>query len=293
MGKSKKKPHKPKSEDTNQEKLYLLHMDLCGPMRVTSVNGKKYILEIVDDYSRFTWVKFLRLKDEAPDFIINVDHPSPKFVAPIDEVAAPVPAVSTGSPSSTTVDQDEPSTSNSQTTPDTQPPVIPNDVRSLVHDIEFDIWNKARLVARGYRQGEGINFEESLLLGSKIEWILPWWRNLNWMRIKNGKAVDPITLLWFDRNPPLSYSPVDQAYKFAICMCARIPLIASNRVCTDAGYDGCQDTRRSTSGSMQFLGDRLISWSSKRQKSDAISSTEAEKTNNIFALAVLCSNPFS
>ncbi|GJY28360.1 retrovirus-related pol polyprotein from transposon TNT 1-94 [Tanacetum coccineum] len=39
--KSSKKPHKPKSEDTNQEKLYLLHMDLCGPMRVASVNGKK------------------------------------------------------------------------------------------------------------------------------------------------------------------------------------------------------------------------------------------------------------
>ncbi|GJU12468.1 integrase, catalytic region, zinc finger, CCHC-type containing protein [Tanacetum coccineum] len=40
-GKSKKKPHKPKSEDTNQEKLYLLHMDLCGLMHVASVNGKK------------------------------------------------------------------------------------------------------------------------------------------------------------------------------------------------------------------------------------------------------------
>ncbi|GJZ62000.1 retrovirus-related pol polyprotein from transposon TNT 1-94 [Tanacetum coccineum] len=71
MGKSKKKPHKPKSEDTNQEKLYLLHMDLCGPMRVVSVNGNKYILIIVDDYSRFTWVKCLRSKDEAPDFIIK------------------------------------------------------------------------------------------------------------------------------------------------------------------------------------------------------------------------------
>ncbi|GJU02892.1 retrovirus-related pol polyprotein from transposon TNT 1-94 [Tanacetum coccineum] len=71
MGKSKKKSHTPKSEDTNQEKLYLLHMDLCGPMRVASVNGKKYILVIVDDYSRFTWVKFLRSKDEAPDFIIK------------------------------------------------------------------------------------------------------------------------------------------------------------------------------------------------------------------------------
>ncbi|GJS71642.1 retrovirus-related pol polyprotein from transposon TNT 1-94 [Tanacetum coccineum] len=51
MGKSKKKPYKPKSEDTNQEKLYLLHMDLCGPMRVASIYGKKYILVIVDDYS--------------------------------------------------------------------------------------------------------------------------------------------------------------------------------------------------------------------------------------------------
>ncbi|GJT10333.1 retrovirus-related pol polyprotein from transposon TNT 1-94 [Tanacetum coccineum] len=71
MGKSKKKPHKPKSKDTNQEKLYLLHMDLYGPMRVASVNGKKYILVIVDDYSRFTWVKCLRSKDEAPDFIIK------------------------------------------------------------------------------------------------------------------------------------------------------------------------------------------------------------------------------
>nr|GFA61027.1 retrovirus-related Pol polyprotein from transposon TNT 1-94 [Tanacetum cinerariifolium] len=44
MGKSKKKSYKPKSEDTNQEKLYLLDMDLYGPMRVESVNGKKYIL---------------------------------------------------------------------------------------------------------------------------------------------------------------------------------------------------------------------------------------------------------
>nr|GFA78906.1 putative ribonuclease H-like domain-containing protein [Tanacetum cinerariifolium] len=71
MGKSTGKTHKPKSEDINQEKLYLLHMDLCGPMRVESINGKKYILVIVDDYSRFTWVKFLKSKDETPDFIIK------------------------------------------------------------------------------------------------------------------------------------------------------------------------------------------------------------------------------
>ncbi|GJT24431.1 retrovirus-related pol polyprotein from transposon TNT 1-94 [Tanacetum coccineum] len=71
LGKSKKSSHQPKAEDTNQEKLYLLHMDLCGPMRVESINGKRYILVIVDDYSRFTWVRFLRTKDEAPEAIIK------------------------------------------------------------------------------------------------------------------------------------------------------------------------------------------------------------------------------
>ncbi|GJW26601.1 retrovirus-related pol polyprotein from transposon TNT 1-94 [Tanacetum coccineum] len=65
------------SRDTN---LYIISLDdmlktspiyLCGLMRVESINGKKYILVIVDDYSRFTWVKFLRSKDEAPDAIIK------------------------------------------------------------------------------------------------------------------------------------------------------------------------------------------------------------------------------
>ncbi|GJZ51696.1 retrovirus-related pol polyprotein from transposon TNT 1-94, partial [Tanacetum coccineum] len=71
FGKSKKSSHQPKAKDTNQEKLYLLHMDLCGLMRVESINGKKYILVIVGDYTRFTWVKFLRSKDEAPNAIIK------------------------------------------------------------------------------------------------------------------------------------------------------------------------------------------------------------------------------
>ncbi|GKD69593.1 hypothetical protein Tco_1323683, partial [Tanacetum coccineum] len=44
LGKSKKSSHQPKAKDTNQEKLYLLHMDLCGPIRVASINEKKYIL---------------------------------------------------------------------------------------------------------------------------------------------------------------------------------------------------------------------------------------------------------
>ncbi|GJZ67559.1 retrovirus-related pol polyprotein from transposon TNT 1-94 [Tanacetum coccineum] len=71
LGKSKKSSRQPKAKDTNKEKLYLLYMDLCGPMRVASINGKRYILVIVDDYSRFTWVRFLRAKDEALEAIIK------------------------------------------------------------------------------------------------------------------------------------------------------------------------------------------------------------------------------
>nr|GEZ09395.1 retrovirus-related Pol polyprotein from transposon TNT 1-94 [Tanacetum cinerariifolium] len=71
LGKSKKHTHKPKTENTNLEVLNTLHMDVCGLMRVQTINGKKYILVIVDDYSRFTWVKFLGTKDETPEVVIK------------------------------------------------------------------------------------------------------------------------------------------------------------------------------------------------------------------------------
>nr|GFA51378.1 uncharacterized mitochondrial protein AtMg00810-like [Tanacetum cinerariifolium] len=123
---------------------------------------------------------------------------------------------------------------------------------------------------------------------------------------KEGKAVDPShyrgmigTLLYLTANR--------HDLQFAICMCTRYQarhtekhVHAVKRIFrylrgtvhrglwypkdssvaltafADADHAGCQDTRRSTSGSVQFLGERLISWSLKRQKSDAISSTEAE-----------------
>ncbi|GJW78395.1 retrovirus-related pol polyprotein from transposon TNT 1-94 [Tanacetum coccineum] len=123
---------------------------------------------------------------------------------------------------------------------------------------------------------------------------------------KEGKAVDPShyrgmigTLLYLIASRP--------DLQFAICMCAQYharptekylnavkrifrylkgtvhrvlwyPKDSSIALTTfsDEDHAGCQDTRRGTSGSMQLLGDRLVSWSSKRQKSAAISSTEAE-----------------
>ncbi|GJX27462.1 retrovirus-related pol polyprotein from transposon TNT 1-94 [Tanacetum coccineum] len=74
QGKSKKASFPSQLVPRTESKLELIHMDLCGPMRVESINGKKYILVIVDDYSRYTWVYFLHTKDEASDTIINFNN---------------------------------------------------------------------------------------------------------------------------------------------------------------------------------------------------------------------------
>nr|GEW61784.1 hypothetical protein [Tanacetum cinerariifolium] len=423
-------------------------------------------------------ILFQPLFDELPIPLPSVNHLALKVIAPIPEVVALEPAALTGSLSSTTVDQDSPSPSNSQSTPETQPPVIPKDVEEDNHDIEVphmgndpyfgipipevlfdqssssDIihtivhpdhqisehnskWTKDHpreniigeltrpvstrlqlheLVSRGYRQKEGIDFEESFASVTRLEAIRiflayaahmnmviyqmdvktaflngnlreevyvskpdgfvdpnnpnhvyklkkalyglkqaprAWYdmlssclisqdfskgsvdptlfirRNGNDLLLKNdfkscdpvdtpmvekskldedkeGKAVDPShyrgmisTLLYLTASRP--------DLQFVICMCVRYQarptekhLHAVKRIFrylrgtvnrglwyskdssialtsfTDAGHAGCQDTRRSTSGSLQFLGDRLISWSSKRQKNAAISSPEAE-----------------
>ncbi|GJW06180.1 integrase, catalytic region, zinc finger, CCHC-type containing protein [Tanacetum coccineum] len=68
-GKRKKASHPHKLVPSDHSKLELLHLDLCGPMRVASINGKRYILVIVDDNSRYIWVYFLHSKDETPEII--------------------------------------------------------------------------------------------------------------------------------------------------------------------------------------------------------------------------------
>ncbi|GKA89904.1 integrase, catalytic region, zinc finger, CCHC-type containing protein [Tanacetum coccineum] len=360
-------------------------------------------------------------------------HP-PEVIAPIAEVVAPEPAASTGSPSSTTVDQDAPSPSNSQTTPETQSPIIPNDVEEDNHDLDvahmnndlffgilipevpsitivhpnhqisehnskwtkdhpleniigelarpvstrlqlheqalfcyydafltavepkmykdaltqscwieamyeelneferLEVWelvprpdkvmiitlkwiykvkldelggilkNKARLVARGYRQEEGINLEESFAPDPRLEaiWIfLAFAAHMNMvvyqMDVKtaflNGLQIsqnprgifinqskyahESLKKYGFDSCDPVD-TPMGEKSKLDDDKEGKVVDPSHYREFADADHAGFQDTRRSTSGSMQFMGDRLVSWSSKRQKSAAISSTEAE-----------------
>ncbi|GKD49560.1 retrovirus-related pol polyprotein from transposon TNT 1-94 [Tanacetum coccineum] len=230
MGKSKKKSHKPKSKDTNQEKLYLLHMDLCGPMRVASVNGKNLEPALHEmtpatissglmpnpppstsfiPPSRTKWdLLFQPLFDELLNPLASVDRPAPEVITPIAEVVAPEPAASTGSPSSTTVDQDAPSPTSSSS--DVIPTIVhtaaPNSehITKWTKDHPLDniivkpktykdaltqaCWieamqeelnkfecgilkNKARLVTHGYRQEDGIDFEESFSLVARLDAI--------------------------------------------------------------------------------------------------------------------------
>nr|GFA39266.1 retrovirus-related Pol polyprotein from transposon TNT 1-94 [Tanacetum cinerariifolium] len=71
LGKAKRKSFHTKLTPSSKQWLQLLHIDLCGPMRVASINGKIYVLVIVDDYFRYTWTHFLRSKDETPEVLID------------------------------------------------------------------------------------------------------------------------------------------------------------------------------------------------------------------------------
>nr|GFA59207.1 putative RNA-directed DNA polymerase [Tanacetum cinerariifolium] len=281
----------------------------------------------------------------------SVDPSAPEVIVPIDEVVAPELAESTGSPSLITVDQDAPLPSKSQTIPETQPLVLPQDVEEDNHDIEVPhmgndplfgmpipeikamqeelneferLENKAHLVARGYRQKEGINFEESFAPVARLEAIrifLAYAAHKNMvfyqMDVKtvflNGNLQEDVYVSQPDGlvdqdNPNHMYKLKKALYGLKQAPCTWYDMLSSFLLSqdfskgsvdpimfirrngndllldssvaltefADANHAGCQDTRRSTSGSLQFLRDRLISWSSKRKKSAAISSTKAE-----------------
>ncbi|GJR98775.1 retrovirus-related pol polyprotein from transposon TNT 1-94 [Tanacetum coccineum] len=69
MGKAKRSTFKTNIVLSSKGRLIFLHMDLCGHMRIESINEKKYIVVIVDDYSRYTWTHFLRSKDETSEVL--------------------------------------------------------------------------------------------------------------------------------------------------------------------------------------------------------------------------------
>ncbi|GKA98689.1 retrovirus-related pol polyprotein from transposon TNT 1-94 [Tanacetum coccineum] len=116
--------------------------------------------------------------------------------------------------------------------------------------------NKARLIAKGYRQEEGLDFEESFASVARLEAIRIFLANA---ASKNMTVYQMDVKIAF-----LNGKLKEEVYSIQPCSFGK----------TD--HASCQDTRRSTSGSAQFLGDKFVSWSSKKQTSMSISSIETE-----------------
>nr|GEZ79705.1 retrovirus-related Pol polyprotein from transposon TNT 1-94 [Tanacetum cinerariifolium] len=244
LGKAKRKYFHTKLTPRSKRRLQLLHMDLCGPMRVASINGKRYVLVIVDDYSRYTWTYVLRFKDETPKFSLISSGLSKKdfklkleCLSPVIQRQANVPQVDRTVTTLNELDllfslmfdellngsskvvsksfavsvADAPNQRQHHTTP------LNNHTHLNLHEAmadsawiesmheelhqfdRLDVWelvdrplctnvitlkwlwknkrdeentvirNKSRLVAKGYAQKEGVDFEESFALVARLE----------------------------------------------------------------------------------------------------------------------------
>nr|GEU67756.1 integrase, catalytic region, zinc finger, CCHC-type, peptidase aspartic, catalytic [Tanacetum cinerariifolium] len=162
-------------------------------------------------------------------------NPPSFFVSLVPVVAAPRPVDLTDSPVSTSIDQDAPSTNK----------VFLIKLKWIykVKTDEFSgvLKNKARLVAQGYMQEEGIDFDESFAPVARIKAIRVFIANV---------AHKNMTIFQMDvKTAFLNGELKEEDTGMSLTTYA------------DADHAGCQDTRRSTSGSAQFLGDKLISWS--------------------------------
>ncbi|GJR81963.1 putative ribonuclease H-like domain-containing protein [Tanacetum coccineum] len=171
------------------------------------------------------------------------------------------------------------------------------------------IRNKARLVAKGYAQEEGIDFEESFALVACLEAVgifvtyaahksFPIYQMDVKMAFLNGPLKEEVYVA-----QPGGFVDLDHPYKVyrlrkALYGLKQAPrawydelskilliFIEFTKAFSDADHAGCVDTRKSTSRGTQFLGDKLVSWMSKKQDCTAMSSAEAEYMATEYQLA--------
>nr|GEW43003.1 retrovirus-related Pol polyprotein from transposon TNT 1-94 [Tanacetum cinerariifolium] len=272
-GKSKKASYPPKLVSSDNSKLELLHIDLCGPMRVASINGKKYILVIMDDYSRYTWVYFLHSKDETPEIIkkfiaqaqlnykakickIRTDNgtefKNDTFKAHYEKLGIMQQFLIARTPQQNKVVERLATACFTQN-------------RSIIH---------TRYNKTPYKmlRGRKPNVEYFHVFGS-LCYSTNDRDDLGKMKPKadNGVFIGGLMYLIASR-PDIAYATFVYARYQARPTDFGFELIAYS----DADHAGCKDDCKSTSGGLQFLGGKLVSWSLKKQYCTAMSTVEAE-----------------
>nr|GEV11186.1 retrovirus-related Pol polyprotein from transposon TNT 1-94 [Tanacetum cinerariifolium] len=261
VSKAKRSSFKTKFVSSLKGRLNLLHMDLCGPMWIASINGKKYILEVMADS---TWIEAMQEKLHQFDRLYVwelVDKPFGKTVMRLKWLW-----------------------------------------KNKKDEDQTVIRNKARLVAKGYAQEEGIDFEESFALVNRLEaiWIFVAYAAhksfpIYQMDVKaaflNGPLKEEVYVSqpdgFVDPDHPEKVYRLGKAIyglKQAPRAWASDPLIPM-RFLYHSGQVRFRDTSKTwygkrtkhcTSGEIQFLGDKLVSWMSKKQDCTAMSSAVAE-----------------
>nr|GEV22001.1 retrovirus-related Pol polyprotein from transposon TNT 1-94 [Tanacetum cinerariifolium] len=372
LSKVKRSSFKSKAVPSSKGRLNLLHMDLCGPMRVASINGKKYIL--ASDYDNSDPVPqrqdvsssadvhvpsqqeldllFGPLYDEffnagsnlqdkqsssniqptsaqsTPTYVHaeeNNDDQAEEEHLPDDEFTNPscVPAQDIAESSSRNIEQVHGNPSRLVQTRRqvaTYPEMcmfafitsglklIDKPFGKMVIRLKW-LWknkkdedqtvirNKARLVAKGYAQKEGIDFEESFTPVARLEAVRIFITHaahksfpIYQMDVKtaflNGLLKEEVYVAqpdWFvDPDHPEKVYRLRKALyglKFEISLMEEMKFFLGLQIHQsprDADHAGCIDSSKSTSGGIQFLGDKLVSWMSKKQNCTAMSSVMAE-----------------
>nr|GEU89738.1 hypothetical protein [Tanacetum cinerariifolium] len=283
-----------------------------------SSSSTPYVPPLRNDWDLLFQPMFDELLNPPP----SVDHQAHEFIAPIDDVIPPVKDDSTSSPSSTTVDQDAPSTYKEALTQSCWIEAMQEELN------EFDDLREEVYVSQPDGFVDQYNPNHVYKLKKALYWLKQapgtWYDMLLSFLISQDfskGSVDPTLFIRRNGNDLLlmsmlgkilfflglqiSQSPrgifINQSkyaleslkkYGFESCDPVDTRMVEKSKMdddkegkaidpshyhaFADADHAGCQNIRRSTSGSLQFLGERLTSWSSKRKKSAAISSTEAK-----------------
>nr|GEY75002.1 retrovirus-related Pol polyprotein from transposon TNT 1-94 [Tanacetum cinerariifolium] len=296
VSKAKRSSFKSKAVPSSKGRLNLLHMDLCGPMRLASINGKKYILVIVDDYSRYTWTLFLRYSTQSKGY--HVYNKRKKLIVEsihilFDEIKE-VSEMSVANDTSGLVPQRQKASDYDNFNPSVIR--LKWSWKNKKDEDNIVIRNKALLVANGYAQEEGIDFEESFALVARLEAVrifvayaahksFPFYQ----MDVKTAFLDGPLMEEVYVAQPNGFVDPdhPEKVYRlrkalYGLKQALRTwydelsKFLTSKGFTKDADHARCIDTRKSTFGGIQFLGEKLVSWMSKKQDCNVMSSAEAE-----------------